>query len=38
MSARQALPYRRRGAILIQDNAAYHKDAEVWGWFKSNRH
>ena len=30
--------YRRRGAILIQDNASYHKDAEVWSWFKSNRH
>jgi len=30
--------YRRQGAILIQDNASYHKDAEVWGWFKSNRH
>ena len=22
--------YRRRGAILIQDNASYHKDADVW--------
>ena len=30
--------YRRQGAILIQDNASYHKDAEVWSWFKSNRH
>jgi DDE superfamily endonuclease len=30
--------YRRQGAIMIQDNASYHKDAEVWGWFKSNRH
>jgi hypothetical protein len=30
--------YRRRGAILIQDNASYHKDGEVWAWFKSNRH
>jgi hypothetical protein len=30
--------YRRQGAILIQDNAPYHKDAEVWSWFKSNRH
>jgi transposase len=27
-----------RGAILIQDNASYHKDSEVWSWFKSNRH
>jgi transposase len=30
--------YRRQGAILIQDNASYHKDGEVWAWFKSNRH
>ena len=29
--------YRRRGAILIQDNASYHKEAEVWAWFKANR-
>jgi len=29
--------YRRQGVILIQDNASYHKDAEVWAWFKSNR-
>jgi transposase len=29
--------YRRQGAPLIQDNASYHKDAEVWGWFRSNR-
>jgi hypothetical protein len=35
---RLALHYRRRGAILIQDNASYHKDAQVWSWFKSNRH
>jgi transposase len=30
--------YRRQGAILIQDNASYHKNAEVWAWFRSNRH
>jgi transposase len=30
--------YRRQGAILIQDNASYHKDADVWRWFQSNRH
>lgn len=30
--------YRRRGAIIIQDNASYHKDGDVWAWFKSNRH
>ena len=29
--------YRRRGAILIQDNASYRKGAEVWSWFRSNR-
>src|SRR5260370_36915080 len=28
----------KRHEILIQDNASYHKDAEVWAWFKSNRH
>ena len=28
--------YRRRGAILIQDNASYHKDSEVWAWYKNN--
>lgn len=30
--------YRHRGAILIQDNASYHKDREVWKWFGANRH
>jgi hypothetical protein len=30
--------YRRQGAILIQDNASCHQDAEVWALFKSNRH
>jgi len=30
--------YRRQGAIMIQDNAYYHKDAGVWNWFKVNRH
>jgi transposase len=30
--------YRCQGVILIQDNASYHKDAEVWAWFKSNCH
>jgi transposase len=29
--------YRHRGAILVQDNASYHKNAEVWAWFSSNR-
>jgi transposase len=30
--------YRHRGAILVQDNASYHKDADVWAWFTSNRY
>jgi transposase len=30
--------YRRRGAILIQDNASYPKHVDVWEWFRSNRH
>jgi transposase len=30
--------YRHQGAILIQDNASYHKDADVWRWFSANRH
>lgn len=30
--------YRRRAAVLVQDNASYHKDADVWGWFRDNRH
>jgi transposase len=30
--------YRRQGAILIQDNASYHKDSKVWDWFRSHRH
>jgi len=30
--------YRRRGAILVQDNASYHKDKDVWAWFRKNRH
>lgn len=29
--------YRERGAILVQDNASYHKDRDVWTWFASNR-
>lgn len=30
--------YRRQGMILIQDNASYHKDGDVWAWFSENRH
>ncbi len=33
-----AVHYRRHGAILIQDNASYRKDREVWSWFGANRH
>ena len=33
-----AVHYRREGAILIQDNASYHKDRDVWSWFGANRH
>lgn len=29
--------YRRQGAILVQDNASYHKDGNVWAWFSANR-
>ena len=29
--------YHHQGAILIQDNASYHKHGDVWEWFKSNR-
>jgi hypothetical protein len=29
--------YRRHGAILIQDNASYHKKEAVWNWFSANR-
>ncbi len=34
---RLAGQYRHRGAILIQDNASYHKKAVVWNWFAANR-
>jgi transposase len=33
-----ARSYRRQGAVLIQDNATYHKDGDVWAWFDANRH
>lgn len=29
--------YRRQGAILVQDNASYHKEGDVWAWFGNNR-
>ncbi len=33
--ARRYFPQR---VIYIQDNASYHKHADVWAWFKENRH
>jgi transposase len=27
----------RRKIFYIQDNASYHKDADVWQWFKDNK-
>jgi transposase len=33
-----ARSYRQKGAVLIQDNATYHKDGDVWAWFDTNRH
>lgn len=30
--------FRRKGALLVQDNASYHKDKDIWSWFKANRH
>lgn len=29
--------YYPRPVIYIQDNASYHKDKDVWAWFKENR-
>lgn len=29
--------FRRQGALLVQDNASYHKDKGIWSWFKTNR-
>lgn len=29
--------YHRRKVFYIQDNASYHKDGDVWNWFKDNR-
>jgi len=29
--------YFPRKIFLIQDNASYHKDGEVWGWFSKHR-
>ena len=32
-----AREHYRKKVFYIQDNASYHKDADVWGWFKENR-
>jgi transposase len=29
--------YYPRPVLYIQDNASYHKDKDVWAWFKANR-
>lgn len=29
--------YRKKKIFYIQDNASYHKDSDVWDWFKDNR-
>lgn len=29
--------YYPQAVIYIQDNASYHKDKDVWAWFKANR-
>ncbi|MBF0206078.1 MAG: IS630 family transposase [Oligoflexia bacterium] len=30
--------FHRQRLYYIQDNASYHKDAEVWAWFSDNRY
>lgn len=37
LERRLAKVYFPRKTILIQDNASYHKDKDVWAWFKENR-
>ena len=34
---RLARAYFPRKTFLIQDNASYHKDKTVWGWFKDHQ-
>jgi len=29
--------YYPRHVLWVQDNASYHKDAQVWQWFSANR-
>lgn len=33
-----AKQYHGRKVFYIQDNASYHKNGDVWYWFKDNRH
>ena len=35
---RVARQYHGKQVFLIQDNASYHKDGDVWLWFKDNCH
>lgn len=37
LERRLARYYFPKQTLLIQDNASYHKDREVWNWFKENR-
>lgn len=32
-----AKKYCKKRIFYIQDNASYHKDGDVWNWFKDNR-
>jgi len=32
-----ARTYHRKKVFLIQDNASYHKDKDIWNWFSDNR-
>ena len=32
-----ARAYFPRKTVLIQDNASYHKDKDIWGWFGEQR-
>lgn len=32
-----ARTYFPRRTILVQDNASYHKDKDVWAWFRDHR-
>lgn len=32
-----ATTYKPHPTLLIQDNASYHKDQDVWAWFRANQ-